>query len=445
MAEPKVVFGKTRPSTGMWNFGRKGWKVAIYQVIWFFFMTGMTVDGLNIIVPQVAAYRGWNQDTVLSFSTPASIIALFIVVVFGALAKKFGLKRTMVVTMFAAGAATILYGNAPTLAVYFIALVLMVSLINAFACILGLSICTNWFPTKKGVVMGFTTIGMNLASALISQILNLLTNWTNIAWAITIMGFVIIFVGIMTAIFIKETPEQEGCYPDNDPKIAELIHKEEHFFDEHEKNNVITYRQALKNPKVWIFGIAYGFFGLATVGIMSQLVGYFQAVRGFTLQSALNMMTIAAIIGIAGSIIWGIIDQKIGTKKTSVIFGIWYGIGIVLLVIPSTVTMYIGIVMLGAGIGGNGNFPPSMAALVFGRRDFPICYSIMNTIVGVVRSCSFLMLALLRGMTSGYTVPYIVFAVIALVGGLMIIPVKVKGVVGEVEAHEDDIPEAKAE
>ena len=423
----------------MWNFGRKGWKVAIYQVIWFFFMTGMTVDGLNIIVPQVAEFRGWDPNTVLSLSTPASIIALFVVVVFGGIAKKFGLKKTMVATMFAAGAATILYGNAGSIVLYFIGLVLMVSLINAFACILGLSICTNWFPTKKGVVMGFTTIGMNLASALISQILNLLSGWTNIAWAITIMGFVIIFVGILTAIFIKETPEQEGCYPDNDPAIAELIHKEEGVIGE---NNSITYREALKKPKVWLFGIAYGFFGLATVGIMSQLVSYFQDVRGFTLQGALNFMTIAAIIGIAGSIVWGVIDQKIGTKKTSVIFGIWYCIGIILLVVPTTVTMYIGIVMLGAGIGGNGNFAPSMAALVFGRKDFPVCYSIMNTIVGVVRSCSFLMLALLRGMFNGYTVPYIVFAIIALIGGLMIIPIKVKGAVGEIEAHEDDAAKA---
>ena len=426
----KDANGKATSATSMWNFGRKGWKVAIYQVIWFFFMTGMTVDGLNIIVPQVAAYRGWDADTILSYSTPASIIALFVVVVFGGIARKFGLKKTMVATMFAAGAVTILYGNASSQALYFISLVLMVSLINAFACILGLSICTNWFPTKKGVVMGFTTIGMNLASALISQILNKLSAWTNIAVAISIMGGLIIVVGILTAIFIKETPEQEGCYPDNDPAIAALLQKGELANGE---ESSITYRQALKNPKVWLFGVAYGFFGLATVGIMSQLVGYFQEVRGFELQSALNVMTIAAVIGIAGSIIWGVIDQKIGTKKTSVIFGIWYSIGIFLLIVPTVPTMIVGIIMLGAGIGGNGNFPPSMAALVFGRKDFPVYYSIMNTIVGVVRSCSFLILALLRSMTSGYTVPYIVFAILALIGGLMVIPIKVKGAVGETE------------
>jgi OFA family oxalate/formate antiporter-like MFS transporter len=409
----------------MWDFGRHGWTVAIYQVIWFFFMTGMTVDGLNVIVPQIAAFRGWNPDAVLSISSPASIIALFLVMVFGGLARKFGLKRTTVVTMIAAGVVTIAYGNAPSIPVYAVCLVLMVTLINAFSLVLGLSICTNWFPTKKGVVMGFTTIGMNLASALISQILNQLSAHFNIAIAISIMGGVIILVGILTQLFIKETPEEAGCYPDNDPYVAEMLKQQ----GEQCGDSEITYLDALKNPKTWIFGVAYGFFGLATVGIMSQLVGFFQTTKGYDFQAALNVVTIAAVIGIVGSVLWGVVDQKIGTKKTSVLFGIWYCIGILLLLSSNTAIMVAGIVMLGAGIGGNGNFPPSMAALIYGRKDFPICYSVMNTIVGVVRSLSFGVLAVLRMISDGYTLPYVVFAIIALVGGLMIIFVNVVPVV----------------
>lgn len=436
MSKDKPTYGHTKPTTGMYNFGAKGWRLVIFQIVWFFFMTGMTVDGLNIMVPQLAAFRGWNQDLVLSISTPASVIALFIVVFFGGLAKRFGLKKVMIITMFAAGAATIFVGNAPNIGLYAVGLVLMVALINAFSMTLGLSICTNWFPTKKGVIMGFTTIGMNLASALISQILNQLSSHFNIAIAITIMGFVIIIVGILTAIFIQDTPEKAGCYPDNDPEIARLIHEEESLLSEEDQG--ITYGQALKNPKTWIFGIAYGFFGLATVGIMSQLSGYFMEVKGYSLQTSLNIITIAAIIGIVGSIIWGIVDQRIGTKKASIIFGIWYAIGILLLLSSNFVVMVIGIVMLGAGIGGNGNFAPSMAALVFGRRDFPICYSVMNMILGVVRSCSFVILAILHNAFGGYTVPYIIFALIALAGGLMLIGVRVVGAVGAVEEELDE-------
>lgn len=418
---------QTTKKTGMYNFGPRGWSVVGFQIVWLFFMTGLTVDGLNTIVPGIAAFRGWNPDTVLSISTPASIIALILCALWGGFINKFGTKRTMIVTMVAAGFATIFYGNAPTIGLYAVALVLMVTLICAFALNVGMAICTNWFPTKKGVIMGLATIGMNLASALINQILNPLSAHFGIAMALTIMGCAILFVALLTAIFVKEKPEDAGCYPDNDPAVAELIQAEE---ERTKDEKPIGYMEALKNKYVWLFGIAYGFFGMATVGIMSQLVPFFIDTKGWEIQTAINTVTIAAIIGIFGSIMWGTVDQKIGTKKTSTIFGIWYCVGILLLLVPNTIGMWIGIVMLGAGIGGNGNFPPSMTALVFGRKDFPTTYACVNTIVGIVRSLSFIILAILRGITSGYTVPYTFFAIVALIGGLMFIFIHVKVAVG---------------
>ena len=44
-------------------------------------------------------------------------------------------------------------------------------------------------------------------------------------------------------------------------------------------------------------------------------------------------------------------------------------------------------------------------------------------------NCSFFVLAVLRSMTSGYTVPYMVFAVIAVIGGILIVAVKEKKVI----------------
>ena len=217
--------------------------------------------------------------------------------------------------------------------------------------------------------------------------------------------------------------------PDNDEHVAKVIHEEERIQASYSKD--MGYKEALTNKFVWILGIGYGCFGLATVGIMSQLVGFFMDTRGYSIQGAINVVTIAAIIGIIGSIIWGIVDQKIGTRITSILFGIWYFIGILLLLSTNNIIMAIGIIMLGFAIGGNGNFPPSMASYIFGRRDFAISYSCMNMIVGITRSMAFVILAILRANFSGYTVPYIVFAIISLIGAACILSVKVTGIVGK--------------
>lgn len=406
-----------------YNFGTKGWTVIGFEILMLFFMTGITVDGLNTIVPMMAEFHGWSQDVLLSISTPASIIALFACVLWAAFIEKFGLKQVTLVTMVLAGISLIAYGNAANIAMYAVALVCVVTFINAFSCNCGFAICANWFPTKKGVVMGLTTIGMNLASALINWVLTGLSARFAINGALSILGAAIIVLAVLLAIFVKATPEEAGCYPDNDPEIAALIQKEE---DQLKDVAKISYGEVLRNKNLWVLGIGIGFFGLATVGIMSQLVGYFQAARGMELPQALTIMTIAAVIGMIGSWAWGVVDQKFGTQKACFFFGIWYLIGILFLIAPPTPCMYIGILMLGGAIGGNGNFGPSLAAMVFGRRDFNVSYGCMNMINGVVRSCSFIVLAVLRSVTQGYTVPYIVFGIIAIIGGILINSLKLK-------------------
>lgn len=399
-----------------YNFGTKGWTVIGFEIVMLFFMTGITVDGLNTIVPMMAEYHSWNPDVLLSISTPASIIALFACVLWAAFIEKAGLKKTTIITMVLAGISMIAYGNSVNIAMYAVSLVCIVTFINAFACNCGFAICANWFPTKKGIVMGITTIGMNLASALINWILSGLSGQFQISGALSILGGVVILLAILLGIFVKGTPEEAGCYPDNDPEIAAIIKAEEEGVKEMEK---VSYVGALKNKYVWIFG-------LATVGIMSQLVSYFMAARGYELTGALSMLTIAAVIGMIGSWAWGVVDQKLGTQKACLLFGIWYFVGIAFLIAPPTPCMYIGLFMLGGAIGGNGNFLPSLAAQVFGRKDFNVSYACMNMINGIVRSCSFFVLAVLRSMTSGYTVPYMVFAVIAVIGGILIVAVKEK-------------------
>ena len=292
-----------------YNFGTKGWTVIGFEIVMLFFMTGITVDGLNTIVPMMAEYHGWNPDVLLSISTPASIIALFACVLWAAFIEKAGLKKTTIITMVLAGISMIAYGNSVNIAMYAVSLVCIVTFINAFACNCGFAICANWFPTKKGIVMGITTIGMNLASALINWILSGLSGQFQISGAISILGGVVILLAILLGIFVKATPEEAGCYPDNDPEIAAIIKAEEEGVKEMEK---VSYAGALKNKYVWIFGLGAGFFGLATVGIMSQLVSYFMAARGYELTGALSMLTIAAVIGMIGSWAWGIVDQKLG-------------------------------------------------------------------------------------------------------------------------------------
>lgn len=50
-----------------YNFGTKGWTVIGFEIVMLFFMTGITVDGLNTIVPMMAEYHSWNPDVLFIY------------------------------------------------------------------------------------------------------------------------------------------------------------------------------------------------------------------------------------------------------------------------------------------------------------------------------------------------------------------------------------------
>lgn len=415
-----------------YNFGKKGWIIIFYTIFLVYFMTGMTVDGLNAIVPGLASLRGWDNSQILAISTPASIVALVLVMPSGYIISKIGLKKTTVLSMVLGGLTMIWYGQAKSLMSYAISLTLMITFVNTFAVICGFSIVANWFPRKKGIVLGFTTMGMNLASA---SIVILLTYFSHIftdrpegdiSHSITVIGVVILISALLTKIFIKVTPEEAGELPDNEPLGYQTTDVSSEELIEMEEGEPLSYKEIMLMPQTWIMGVGYGFIGMATVGLMSQLVPFLMT-RGFELNQAIGTLSIAAIIGLFGSYMWGVIDQKLGTKKASILFGLAYGAGIFILTVPTTATLYMGIFLLGLGIGGNGNFPPSMVTTVFGRKDFPVAYSVVNTIVGVVRSMAFILLAIILGKYAGrYEVAYWIFGTIALLESLVIFLLKEK-------------------
>ena len=61
----------------------------------------------------------------------------------------------------------------------------------------------------------------------------------------------------------------------------------------------------------------------ATVACISRLIPRL-IMTGWEPPKAIASMTVAAILGLIGSYLTGWLDQKIGTKKASIVYGVWY-------------------------------------------------------------------------------------------------------------------------
>lgn len=169
---------------------------------------------------------------------------------------------------------------------------------------------TQWFPKKKGLANGYTTMGHNLGSALYVPLIAALIGSMGMAKGMTVTGVAAIIIGILAYFVIRNTPQELGVYPDN---VSKEVYETEYADLEEGASSRWTVAKLLKTKEMWLVAFIVGINQLVTTGVMSQMVPR-NMEFGFSQTQAVSLMTVCALVGLVGSFGFGFIDQKLGVK-----------------------------------------------------------------------------------------------------------------------------------
>lgn len=394
------------------NFGI-GWGTILYCLLMFFLYVGMINDGTNVLAP-AAANCGVEPGTIITMNGYAGMIAVIGFIIAGQINKKIGPRLTSAICLIISGVTYIGCGNATSVMFYTVCMTLCATGMMSAGYVAGGTLVANWFPKKKGIVMGYTTMGHNFASAFYVAIMTgLIATMGSMNKASWLPGVAAIILGIVGFIFMRNTPQERGINPDN---VSNEVYASE--YDTAEDDSDWTTIKLLKTKETWFAAIFTGLFQICSVGVMQQLVTRNIRDFGMTQGAALTLMTIVALIGVFGSWIIGVIDQKIGTKKTMQFFGIWYAAALVINVLAKGQVgplFYLSILMIGMGIGGSANFTTSLPTSIFGRQGFDKVNSVVFPIQGFVTAWCFVVNGIVTNVIGNLSVAYIIFAVGAVI------------------------------
>ena len=400
------------------SFG-KGWGVIIFCMAAYFFYGGMNTDGLNVTVPLISANVGVEQGVLFTYQSYACVIGVVIHILLGQLVNKIGPKKNIAVGLIIGGIAYYCQANSTSVAGFIISSACVYGFMMNAAFMSGGILVANYFPKRKGVVMGYTTMGLNINSACFVAILTVFVSmFGGINKGVLPIVVATIVLGILALIFVKDTPKEIGMFPDNV--------SEEEYLKDYENTDQIqddggwTTGKLLRTPMIYGVAVATGIYNIATGCLVSNMVAR-NIEMGMSQAAAVGIMTAVALIGIFGSWIVGVFDEKWGTKKAMVVFGIFYCVAGVLnwfaSISGSMIPLYISIFMIGVGIGGSANFTTSLAASVFGRHGFDKVNSVLFPIQALVTALNFLVSGVVRIVTNN-SLMWIFFAggMIALIG-----------------------------
>ena len=362
------------------NFGVRGWWVILYQALMFFFLIGFSIDGLNIVAPAFSEATGINYPSVLSMATVAGMIGVVAYIFIAQINVKVGARVLSGVCLICAGLSYIFLGHTTTLVTYCIALTLVTCFINGAAYIAGNTLIAQWFPKKKGLANGFTTMGHNCGSAFYVPLISFTIGAFGFANGMSYVAIGAIVLGVIGLIFVRNTPQESGIYPDN---VTREVYEREYFQGNSVDNGGWTAGKLLKTRELWLCALIIGINQLVTTGVMSQLVVRNTGL-GFTQDAAVGLMTVCALIGVCGSYLFGAIDQKFGVKKAILLFLIWYCIALAVNCTDTTIGVYVSVAMIGIAVGAAANFIVSLPASVFGRHGFTMVNSVFFPLMQIV-------------------------------------------------------------
>ena len=388
-----------------------------------YFQVALAVDGVNVLIVALERDFGWSRLEINSAVSMGALLSVIGVFAFGTLIMKFSNKSFLVPVSILIGLDVLWMANASDLTSYTISMVLLqILLVGPY--ISSFALVANWFLKKRGLMLGIITIGAPLSAASFTPIATKLIEAYSFTSVFTGIGIIYAAFGILVMFLVYEKPEDFGYAQDNLDLTPEEIQakKEELECGESEW----TLCRLLKTKETWLLVFSWGFVYVMMTAIMSQLIPRLTDV-GFSLNQSLLMMSVAALLGMPMSYLWGWLDDKFGTPKTCVIFSFAYIFGSICFVFGSAdnvIFAFGGILAIALTTGGMPNLQPSLQAWVFGRKDFINTNRYINMGHMVLRSSAFTLMGFIYARYGTYTPAYVFFIGLSIITAILFAMVK---------------------
>lgn len=397
------------------SFKSQSWTILILGFFVMYFFSGLNVDQMNALTPYYTQTYGWAATQITAPVTIASLLSIPLGFVVGSLLMKFGVRTPLAVSCILIGLSTVLLGFAgDNFGLYWVALLLVRTLPIALSMCASM-LCTNWFVKKRGWALGIITAGCPLCSATIITLLTYGIRSLGFSTTYTIMGLIVVALGIIAFVATKSTPEEVGLYPDgadsapaHDTEVANM-----------------TIGEVLKNPATWLLTIAFGCLNWIIVGVMAFYVPA-MAMTGTSEGTYLLWLSIGSILGIPLSYLLGVLDDKLGTVKSCIILCVFYFIVLIgMIVVKANQAALIALIAFGiAGMtGGTPNLHPSLTVYCFGRKNFQAANRWVNSFQNIIVSFAVTFMAAILDATGSLRLAYMIMigmVVVALICFLII-------------------------
>lgn len=276
-----------------------------------------------------------------------------------------------------------------------------------------IAVCQKWFPDKRGLITGVIVSALGFGGLVFTPLANALIKSVGVTETFKWLSVIFLVVTLICAFIIKNPPVgfvPKGWKPP--AKKANAPHVQD-----------FKPSETLKTPQFYLITIAYMF--ATTAGLM---VIPFAKVLGTDGGLPVEVATVGVMVisgfNSFGRLFWGGVSDKLGRKKTLLILLFIATVTIPFAAIAQSYLILVLIALVGFSYGGFIGVFPALTADYFGIKYMGVNYGMVLLGFGAGAVGASYLAGYFRDLTGGFSTPFIVAAVGALAGALLISLVK---------------------
>lgn len=329
--------------------------------------------------------------------------------------------------------------GAVALALGFLAIARVDSLVGLYACLMGpIALGTTcigglpnnaavarWFVRRRGRALGMSTAGISAGGIVFAPLAQFLIGAYGWRATYSILAVVVaVLILPLVAAFMRRDPADLGLLPDGGT-VAED--------DEPDAGRALLARElersvrpevAVRHPSFWLIAAA---FGLTMAGLASVLLYQIPLLidRGMPPQRAALVLGATAAMGVVGKLGFGALLDRFDQRRVAAVCFCLQAVGVLLLwQTTSAPLLACYVVLYGYAMGGNATLQASLVGEAFGRLHYGAIAGRMTPFIVLAQAVGVPATGYVRDLTGSYAPALVLVIASALAAAVVVLRVR---------------------
>lgn len=381
-----------------------GWRIVVVCFAMATFSWGLGFYGQSVYLPELQHLHGWQTSWISSATTIYYLTSAALVVFVGDAIGKVGARACLIGGVMAMAIATALLG-------YINALWQLYAVYGLFACGwagTSLGAITNtlglWFDRKRGMAISLALNGASCGGIIGVPLLTAAIAHWRFTGAMLVTAAVALVLLVPLILFAVGTPParpRTATGAGGNPSATRIR------------------AMAFRDVAFLTLAIAFALVLFAQVGIIVHLIAFLDPVVGR--EHAAIAVALLTAMAVVGRLLFSTVIDRLNQRLASALSFASQACALLILInLSNTYAVYFACALFGFSVGNLITLPALIVQRDFPAESFGVLISLNTAVTQVTYAFGPGVIGVLRDLTGGYTVPFILCIALELIAAVLI-------------------------